>query len=194
MSTQMVPMHSPEQREGSSRVALYSARCIYFGAFHLDIKKEELFKDGLRVKLQGKVYQMLAALLQKPGEVVTREELRLHLWPSHTYVNFDANMNTTVNKLRQVLGDSSDQPAFVETIPRKGYSFVAKVAYAARPPIPQAPRTVELSPVMAVAEHANGKASFFRTAILSRWFTASAVTVVIASMLFGAALVLYAHR
>src|SRR5260370_20623981 len=134
MSTQMVPMHSPEQREGSSRVALYSARYICFGAFHLDIKKDELFKDGLPVKLQGKVYQMLAALLQKPGEVVTREELRLHLWPSHTYVNFHAYMNTTVNNLQQVLGDSSDQPAYVETIPRTGDSFVAKVAYAARPP------------------------------------------------------------
>src|SRR5260370_36291674 len=164
----MVPMHSPEQREGSSRVALYSARCIYFGAFHLDIKKEELFKDGLRVKLQGKVYQMLAALLQKPGEVVTREELRLHLWPSHTYVNFDANMNTTVNKLRQVLGHSSDQPAFVETIPRKGYSFVAKVEYLDRPLAPQSSQSSELASVTAAAEHAMPKASFLLTTTLSK--------------------------
>ena len=194
MSTQMVPMHSPEEHGSPKFVPAVPARYIRFGRFHLDMKKEELFKDGARVKLQGKVYQALAALLQKPGEIVTREELRLRLWPSGTYVNYDSNMNTTVNKLRQVLGDSSDQPAFVETIPRKGYSFVAKVEYLDRPLAPQSPPSAELSSVTAAAEHANGKASFFRTAILSRWFTAGVVTLVIASMLFGAALMLYAHR
>src|SRR2546429_3253733 len=106
-----------------------SARYVCFGTFHLDLKKEELFKDGTRVKLQGKVYQALLALLQKPGEIVTREELRIQLWPSDTHVNYDANVNTTVNKLRQVLGDSPDQPTFVDTIPRKGYRFVGKVRY-----------------------------------------------------------------
>jgi len=71
---------------------------------------------------------------------VTREELRMQLWPSDTHVNYDANVNTTVNKLRQVLGDSPDQPAFVDTIPRKGYSFVAKVEYVDRLVAPQAPQ------------------------------------------------------
>jgi len=197
MSTQMVPMHSPEEYGSPKFVPAVPARYIRFGRFHLDMKKEELFKDGARVKLQGKVYQALAALLQKPGEIVTREELRLRLWPSGTYVNYDSNMNTTVNKLRQVLGDSSDQPAFVETIPRKGYSFVAKVEYLDRPLAPQlsqSPPSAELSSVTATPEHANDKASFFRTAILSRWFTAGVATLVIASMLFGAALMLYAHR
>ncbi len=132
MSTQMVPMHSPEEYGSPKFVPAVPARYIRFGRFHLDMKKEELFKDGARVKLQGKVYQALAALLQKPGEIVTREELRLRLWPSGTYVNYDSNMNTTVNKLRQVLGDSSDQPAFVETIPRKGYSFVRRRAGVVR--------------------------------------------------------------
>jgi DNA-binding winged helix-turn-helix (wHTH) protein len=193
MSTQWVPMHSPEQRESLNSTALSPARYVCFGAFHLDLKKEELFKDGKRVKLQGKVYQALIALLQKPGELVTREGLRMQLWPSDTHVNYDANVNTTVNKLRQVLGDSPEQPAFVETIPRKGYSFVAKIEYAERPPRPQA-GTEELSDVNTVQEFAEGKASFFRTALLSRWFTAGVVTLVIASMLFGAALVLYAHR
>jgi DNA-binding winged helix-turn-helix (wHTH) protein len=166
-----------------------------FGRFHLDTKKEELFKDGSRVKLQGKVYQALAALLQKPGEVVTREELRLQLWPSGTYVNYDSNTNTAVNKLRQVLGDSSDQPAFVETIPRKGYTFVGKVEYLDRPLAPQSPESGELSSGTAAAGRANAKASFFRiSAIRSTLLTASVVTLLIASMLFGAALVLYAHR
>ena len=196
MSTQMVPMHSPEQSEGLNNIAVAPARFVCFGAFHLDLKKEELFQEGARVKLQGKVHQVLLALLQKPGQIVTREELRVQLWPSDTHVNYDANVNTTVNKLRQVLGDSPDQPVYVETIPRKGYSFVSKIEYTDRPPALRAPKAEAGRPVSvtAVAEHTGGSSSFLRTALLSRWFTAGVVTLVIASMLFGAALVLYAHR
>src|SRR6266446_1681971 len=193
MSTQMVPMHSPEQPQASTNIATTPARYVCFGAFHLDLKKEELFKDGTRIKMQGKVHQALLALLQKPGEIVTREELRMQLWPSDTHVNYDANVNTTVNKLRQVLGDSPP-PAFVETILRKGYSFVAEVEYVDRPVAPRTPQPAKLSPVTAVSERVEGRASFFRTTIRSNWFTAGVVTLVIASMLFGAALVLYAHR
>src|SRR3977135_124615 len=137
MSTQPVPLHSPEVRVSSNNTAIAPSRYVCFGGFHLDLKKEELFKDGARVKLQGKVYQALLALLQKPGEIVSREELRTQLWPSDTHVNYDANVNTTVNKLRLVLGDSTEQPVYVETIPRKGYSFVAKIEYADRPPTSQ---------------------------------------------------------
>jgi DNA-binding winged helix-turn-helix (wHTH) protein len=194
MSTQPVPMHSPEQREASNSAAISSARYVCFGAFHLDLKKEELFKDGARVKLHGKVYLALLALLQKPGQIVTREELRRQLWSLDTHVNYDANVNTTVNKLRLILGDSPEQPVFVETIPRRGYSFAAKVEYVDRPPVLQSLRTAELASVTAVAERVEGKASFFRTALRSGWFTAGVVTLVIASMLFGAALALYAHR
>jgi DNA-binding winged helix-turn-helix (wHTH) protein len=198
MSTQLVPTHSPEKHEGSNNPASTPARYACFGAFHLDLKREELFKDGTRVKLQGKVYQALLALLGKPGEIVTREELRMQLWPSDTHVNYDANVNTTVNKLRQVLGDSPDQPAFVDTIPRKGYSFVAKVEYVDRPVAPQAPQaprtTPRTTPPTTIVERAESTASYFHAALTSRWFTAAVVTLVIASMLFGAALVLYAHR
>jgi DNA-binding winged helix-turn-helix (wHTH) protein len=188
MSTQMVPMHSPEG-ENSSTTAFGSKRYVRFGAFHLDLKKEELYKDGARVKLQGKLYQALVALLQRPGEVVKREDLRMHLWPSDTHVNYDANVNTTVNKLRQVLGDSAEQPAFVDTIPRQGYSFIAKVEFLDRPVAPQAPPQLP----SAAAIHARA-ASLFRTAFPSKWFTAGVVVLLIASMLFGAALVLYAHH
>src|SRR5882762_646216 len=189
MSTQMVAVHSPEKPGGSHLAPVAPSRYLCFGAFHLDLKKGELLKDSSRVKLQGKVYQALVALLQKPGEIVTREELRLQLWPD-ALVNYDANVNTTVNKLRQVLGDSADQPAFVDTIPRKGYSFIAKVEYVDRPVALQSPQPSELSPV-AAQERA---ASLFRTAILSKWFAAGVVALVIASTLFGAALVLYAHH
>jgi DNA-binding winged helix-turn-helix (wHTH) protein len=194
MSTQVVPMHSPEQPQASSNIAIAPARYVCFGVFQLDLKKEELFKDGSRIKMQGKVHQALLALLHKPGEIVTREELRMQLWPSDTHVNYDANVNTTVNKLRLVLGDSSDQPVYVETIPRKGYSFVAKIEYADRPPMSQVSHKDESMPATAVAEHAAGKPSFFRTALHPRWFTVGVVTLVIASMVFGAALVWYAHR
>ena len=194
MITPLVPTRSPEQNQVLNNATLAPERYVCFGAFHLDLKKEELFKDGTRVKLQGKVYQALLALLQKPGEIVTREELRMQLWPADTHVNYDANVNTTVNKLRQVLGDSPDQPAFVDTIPRKGYSFVGQVRYVDQPVAQQLPKVAELSPIAADQQRAESKSSFFRTAILSKWFTAAVVVLVIASMLFGAALVLYAHR
>jgi DNA-binding winged helix-turn-helix (wHTH) protein len=194
MSTQTVPTHSPEVHEGSNKASFPPARYVCFGAFHLDLRKEELFKDGMRVKLQGKVYQALLALLGKPGEIVTREELRMQLWPSDTHVNYDANVNTTVNKLRQVLGDSPDQPAFVDTIPRKGYCFVAKVEYVDQPVTPPEELSLRSTPLTVVDERMEGNASFFRTANLSKWFTAGVVVLVIAGMLFGAALVLFVHR
>jgi DNA-binding winged helix-turn-helix (wHTH) protein len=191
MNTPLVSARPPEQPGVLNSATLAPARYVCFGTFHLDLKKEELFKDGTRLKLQGKVYQALLALLQKPGEIVKREELRMQLWPSDTHVNYDANVNTTVNKLRQVLGDSPDQPAFVETIPRQGYSFVAKVQYVDRPAAQRLPKVAD---VAADQQRAESRTSFFRTAIFSKWFTAAVVVLVIASMLFGAALVLYAHR
>src|ERR1700674_3602869 len=166
MSTQLVPIHSPEGQISSNGSTVSPSRYLRFGIFHLDLQREELFKDGTRVKLQGKVYQALLALLEKPGEIVTREALRMRLWPADTFVNYDANVNTTVNKLRQVLGDSPDQPAFVDTIPRKGYSFVGKVRYVDQPVTPQAPRPQELSPGATHGttdvERTDSRASLFR--------------------------------
>src|SRR5882724_9073671 len=107
----------------------FPLRYARFGSFDLDLQRQELFKDGSRVKLQGKVCEVLLILLQNPGEVVTREALRARLWPDDAQVNYDANVNTTVNKLRQMLGDTPEKPIFVETIPRKGYCFVGKVEY-----------------------------------------------------------------
>ena len=111
----------------TSATSTPSCRYLCFGGFQLDTQRELLFKDGSKVRLPGKVFQTLVALLDKPGEVVTREALREKLWPEGTFVNYDANVNTTVNKLRLVLGDSPDQPAYIETIPRLGYCFVGSV-------------------------------------------------------------------
>src|SRR5260370_2464057 len=129
MITQMVPMHSAEERGSSDFVGVVDERYSCFGAFHLDLERGELLKDSSRIKLQGKVYQALLAMLQKTGEIVTREELRMQLWPSGRRVNYDANVNTTVNKLRQVLGHLPDQPPFAEILPPKGNTFIAGLNY-----------------------------------------------------------------
>src|SRR6266581_2843724 len=102
-------------------------RYVSFGHFQVDLQREELFKDGARVPIPSKVYQVLLALVERPGEIVTRDDLRARLWPGGTFVNYDANVNTTVNKLRLALGDEPDTPQYVETIPRQGYCFVGSV-------------------------------------------------------------------
>lgn len=98
-------------------------RFLRFGQFQVDLQREELLREGSRVHIPCKVFQVLLALVERPGEIVTREALRARLWPGGTFVNYDANVNTTVNKLRLALGDSPEKPMYVETIPRKGYCF-----------------------------------------------------------------------
>lgn len=127
MSSEVVPVLEPAKEDPSSPVFFDAMRYLRFGDFILDRHRQELFRNGTRLKLHGKTYQVLRALLERPGEVVTREELRGRLWPSGTHVHFDANVNTTVNKLRQALGDSPNDPLYIETIPRRGYCFVATV-------------------------------------------------------------------
>jgi DNA-binding winged helix-turn-helix (wHTH) protein len=188
----MLRMSSPQPQEKLNNPA--PARYLRFGAFLLDVKREELFKDGARVKLQGKVYQALLALLENPGDILTREALRTRLWPADTHVNYDANVNTTVNKLRQVLGDSPEQSLFVDTIPRKGYSFIAKVECLDHLPVIQQTAHGEISPAPLTKDLSEPKSSFLKSALSSKWFTVGVVTLVVASMLFGAALMLYAHR
>jgi DNA-binding winged helix-turn-helix (wHTH) protein len=101
-------------------------RYLCFGQFQVDLQREELSKEGSRVRIPSKVFQVLLALLERPGEIVTREALRVRLWPG-TFVNYEANVNTTVNKLRLALGDSREKPIYVETIHRQGYCFLGTV-------------------------------------------------------------------
>jgi TolB-like protein/DNA-binding winged helix-turn-helix (wHTH) protein len=100
----------------------------HFGTFDLDIETGELRRNGLKLKLQEKPFQMLAMLLEHPGEVVTREALRERLWAANTIVDFDHGLNTAIKKLRQALGDSAESPRFIETLARRGYRFIAPVA------------------------------------------------------------------
>jgi TolB-like protein/DNA-binding winged helix-turn-helix (wHTH) protein/Tfp pilus assembly protein PilF len=112
---------------------------LTFGIFKVDLKASELRKAGIKQKLAPQPFQVLQALLERPGEVVTREQLRDLLWPDHTFVDYDLALKKAVNRLRDVLGDSAASPRFIETIPRQGYRFLAEVrAVASSVPSPPA--------------------------------------------------------
>jgi DNA-binding winged helix-turn-helix (wHTH) protein len=100
---------------------------VVFGAFELRIDTGELLKHGLRVRLQRQPFRILAALLARPGELVTREQLREQLWKGGTFVEFEHGLNAAINRLREAVGDNADHPRFVETLPRLGYRFIAPV-------------------------------------------------------------------
>ena len=102
-------------------------RVYRFGLFEADARSGELRKNGMKLKVQGQPFEVLIALLERPNEVVTREELRQRLWPSDTFVDFDHSLNTAINKLRDLLGDTANNPRFVETLPKRGYRFLAPV-------------------------------------------------------------------
>jgi len=102
---------------------------VRFGQFELVLSEERLVKRGLPVRLENQPFQVLAALLERPGEIVSRDELCAILWPGGTYVDFDEGLNTAIKKLRYALGDSSEHPVFIETVPRRGYRFIAPISH-----------------------------------------------------------------
>jgi TolB-like protein/DNA-binding winged helix-turn-helix (wHTH) protein/tetratricopeptide (TPR) repeat protein len=110
-----------------------SVHRVRTGLFEIDLRSGEVHKTGRRVPLQEQPFRVLAMLLERPGEVVTREELQSRLWPAHTYVGFDEGLNTAIRKLRVAFDDSADNPRFIETLPRRGYRFVAPVHDAVAP-------------------------------------------------------------
>lgn len=102
---------------------------VSFEEFEAKLASRELYRKGVRVRLTDQSFQVLAMLLERPGELVTREEIRQHLWPADTFVDFDHGLNNAVNRVREALGDSADSPRFIETLPRRGYRFVAPVEF-----------------------------------------------------------------
>jgi len=170
----------PEMAAGPSRISALTSRYVRFGPFQVDQHRQEVSKNGSRLKLQGKVYQVLLALIEKQGEVVTREELRIRLWPADTHVNYDANVNTTVNKLRQALGDSSDKPLYIETIPRKGYCLVVPPEFA------DVPVTITALPT---DKGVNGKPHVeIGSPKTDLWITVGIIGLILGGMLLGAAI------
>lgn len=172
------------QPDGSKHVAvrtepgrLAAADVLRFGMFEVDVSGEELRRNGLKVVLPHQPFQILARLIEHPGDIVTREELRRSLWAESTHVDFDHCLNTAVNKLREVLNDSAENPRFVETVPRKGYRFVAPVSHGA--PASRAPRREEADapeikspPPVVLAEVQRRRSNLFLMAM-----TAAAVLV-----------------
>jgi len=119
---------------------------IRFGAFEVDLRAGELRRKGLQVKLQEQPFQVLAMLLERVGEVVTREELQTKLWPADTIVDFDHGLNKAINKIRKALGDSAENPRFVETVARRGYRFIADVRVVDGSPLDRPEPVIEDSP------------------------------------------------
>src|SRR5947207_4025295 len=143
MTSNLSSTADPTMDSGHLQDATYTARYVRFGPFHIDQQRQQVYRHGYRLRLQGKVFQVLVILLQKQGEVVSREELKQALWPADTHVNYDANVNTTVNKLRQALGESTEKPLYIETIPRKGYSFMGIAEFSETPFAPAVPSKTE---------------------------------------------------
>jgi TolB-like protein/DNA-binding winged helix-turn-helix (wHTH) protein/Flp pilus assembly protein TadD len=102
-----------------------AVRSVRFGVFEVDLRASELKKKGMRIRLQGQPFLLLLTLLKYRGELVTRDELRRTLWPDDTFVDFDHSLGSAINKLREALGDSATHPSFIETVPRRGYRFIA---------------------------------------------------------------------
>jgi Tol biopolymer transport system component/DNA-binding winged helix-turn-helix (wHTH) protein len=115
--------------------AVQPARLIRFATFEVDLDSGELRRNGLKLKLSGQPFQVLAILLERPGRVVSREELQKRLWPD-TFVDFDHNLNAAINRIREVLGDSAESPRFVETVPKRGYRFIGAVESRPQPAAP----------------------------------------------------------
>jgi DNA-binding winged helix-turn-helix (wHTH) protein len=109
---------------------------LRFDVFEADLRAGELFKAGRKIKLQVLPFQVLALLLERPGEILRREELQGKLWPANTFLDFDHSLNTAIKKLRQALGDNKKKPRFVETLPKRGYRFIGTVEQAARRSVP----------------------------------------------------------
>ena len=155
-------------------------RYVRFGPFHVDRQRQQVYRGGSKLRLQGKVYQVLLVLIHNQGEVVTRDQLKHALWPADTHVNYDANVNTTVNKLRQALGESTEKPTYIETIPRRGYSFIGTAEFS------EAPFETANRPVAAQGEAQAGEAAVAAPPQQNRWLTLIIIGLILAGVLLGA--------
>ncbi len=151
-------------------------KTIRFGVFEVDLRAEELRKRGVKTKIQELPFRVLAMLLERPGEAVTRQELQKRIWPSDTFVDFEDGLNTAIRKLREALGDDADNPRFVETLPRRGYRFIAPVTVepAGEP---------SASPVSAVPQRTVGGSA--TKSKIHDWVFAVVIVVICAGLVSG---------
>jgi TolB-like protein/Tfp pilus assembly protein PilF len=151
-----------------------SADVLCFGAFELDLRTRELRRKGVKIRVQEQPLQLLALLLEHPGELLTREELRQRLWHTDTFVDFDHGLNTAVNRLRTALGDSAENSRFIETLPRQGYRFVGEVSVSGRsklPTIKSRAEKIRLA-VLPLNDYSDGsKAEYFNDGLIEELIT-----------------------
>jgi len=179
MTVNLIPSLDPLMETDAPREISIAPRYVRFGPFHIDRQRQQVYRGGNKLRLQGKVYQVLLVLIHNQGEVVTREQLKQALWPADTHVNYDANVNTTVNKLRQALGESTEKPVFIETIPRRGYSFIGSADFSDAP----FPREEEPAPTGS-AQNLGDKSSSEKTS--NKWLTLAVVALILTGILLGA--------
>jgi DNA-binding winged helix-turn-helix (wHTH) protein len=179
MGSELSSRLEPETAAAGGRPLPLSSRYIRLGPFQVDQHREEVTRNGARLKVHGRPYQVLLALIEKQGEVVTREEIRVRLWPADTHVDYDSNVNTTVNKLRRALGDSY-QSLYIETIPRKGYCLVIAAEFADSP-LPRA-EAQDGAPNGSL----NGGRTNSAPAKSELWITFGVIGLILAGMLLGA--------
>ena len=159
-----------------------AAGVVRFGLFDFDPKAGQLNRKGVRVRLPQQPLQVLRVLVERPGEIVTREELQRLLWSSDVFVDFDHGLNKSIQKLREALGDSADSPRFIETIPRTGYRFIAPVVGETAPPV-LAPR--EETPSATVVEAQGGQRSATRMGSKWTWYALAASTTLVLVIAVG---------
>jgi TolB-like protein/DNA-binding winged helix-turn-helix (wHTH) protein/Tfp pilus assembly protein PilF len=176
------------------KIPSYSRSVLRFGPFQVDLASGELHKHGVRLRLQEQPFQILVMLLENPGEVVTRDELRNKLWSADTFVDFDVGLNNAVLRLRNVLGDSADSPRFIETLPRRGYRFIApvdapvpaQVPNNAQPPTAGYQREAVASPAAATTQVAKPRPEWLRARrIWSVGFVLALLLVLFAALNVG---------
>ena len=184
MAPNIIPSLDSVMETESAREISLNRRYVRFGPFHVDRQRQQVYRGGSKLRLQGKVYQVLLVLIQNQGEVVTREQLKQSLWPADTHVNYDANVNTTVNKLRQALGESTEKPAFIETIPRRGYSFIGSAEFSDSP-FPVAAEAGSTEDAQNAGEQAR-RSSTLSEKLSSHWLTLTIIALILAGILLGA--------
>ena len=163
-----------------------SPRYVRFGPFRIDRQRQQVYRSNSKLRLHGKTYQLLLVLIEKQGEIVAREELKQALWPADTPVDYDANITTTVAKLRQALGGSTEKPSYIETIPRKGYSFIGEAEFS-DVPFPQA-GWPSAAGVQSVDDASSSTPSQKADSGSRKWITLAIVGLILAGTLVGAAM------
>jgi DNA-binding winged helix-turn-helix (wHTH) protein len=152
------PHQLETQLEERDRLIPAPRHLLRFGAFDVDVREGELRKSGIRIRVQGQPMMVLFALLERPGQIVTREELQQRLWPDVEHLDFEHGLNVAVKKLRKALNDSAETPRYIETLARRGYRFIGTIEETEPPgpeQVPAPPQHEEIQPSIVVLPFAN---------------------------------------